>query len=494
LKNLSLRQAGLVLAFLVLAFPAGASAALFSPDGGFGSGTQPDGRFVQIAGIATDNAGRVYVADTGAGRVEVFESGEFGNTYLRSIGEGVLSQPVGVAVDLRNRIFVADAATDKVVQFDRFNDGAPFMRDWGGSGTEIGRMSGPRMVVPDRSGLIYNTEAGNARVQWFTPKDKQMVPVGAFGTAEPPAFDNPEGIARDDAAGQLYVTNNSPTEGAVRVYDSRGLMLGQIAGPGTGPGQLTSPRGIDIGPHGQVLVADTGSNKLQVFAPFSAGGAFIEAYGGNGELNAPVDVASAPGAWVYVTDSGSGRVVRFHFDDSDLDGVLDARDNCKGLANSDQSDVDRDGLGDACDPDIDGDGIPNESDLCPTSRRGPDANRDGCADPVSAVSGAKRTRAARIAAFTGTAHADKVRGIAAVEVSIARVVNGRCSWYRGAGRFAAGACDTPVWIRARGARRWVAAVTLRRPGTYRVRSRARQAGGVLETAVTARNSRTFRVR
>src|SRR5947208_17082386 len=95
----------LLLAALVamLAIPAAASADLFAADASFGSGVQPGGKFAQVGGVATDNAGRVYVADTGAGHVEVFESGEFGNTFLRTIGDGVLVQPVDVGGDERNR-------------------------------------------------------------------------------------------------------------------------------------------------------------------------------------------------------------------------------------------------------------------------------------------------------------------------------------------------------------------------------------------------------
>jgi hypothetical protein len=287
-----------------------------------------------------------------------------------------------VEVDLRNRIFVTDEGTDKVVEFDTLNRGAPFMREWGGSGTELNKMSDPRFVHADTTGLAFNTEAGNVRVQWFAPKDKQMVAISAFGTAEPAPFNNPEGITLDEATRQLYVSNYSDAEGGVRVYDNRGLFLGQVAGPGSGPGQVRSPRGLSIDPLGRLIVTDSGNNRIDVFTPWAAGSGFIDSYGGG--LSAPVDVQFAPGAVVYVTDAGSNSVMRLHYDDEDKDGVLDSFDNCLGLANPDQSNMDRDRQGDACDLDADGDGVPNEADKCPTSRRGPDANQDGCSDTLVA--------------------------------------------------------------------------------------------------------------
>ena len=58
-----------------LALPAAAHAQLMSFDGSFGSAIQPGGRFANAQGIATDGAGRVYVADPTAG--------EFGAAVLR---------------------------------------------------------------------------------------------------------------------------------------------------------------------------------------------------------------------------------------------------------------------------------------------------------------------------------------------------------------------------------------------------------------------------
>ena len=51
--------------------------------------------------------------------------------------------------------------------------------------------------------------------------------------------------------------------------------------------------------------------------------------------------------------------------DSDLDGILNADDNCPYLANPNQEDLDNDGTGDVCDNDIDGDGVDNEVDCDP---------------------------------------------------------------------------------------------------------------------------------
>ncbi|MGM0556177.1 MAG: thrombospondin type 3 repeat-containing protein [Myxococcota bacterium] len=52
-------------------------------------------------------------------------------------------------------------------------------------------------------------------------------------------------------------------------------------------------------------------------------------------------------------------------DDIDGDGILNDDDNCPTRANPDQADVDDDGKGDACDDDNDNDGVSNSQDNCP---------------------------------------------------------------------------------------------------------------------------------
>ena len=58
-------------------------------------------------------------------------------------------------------------------------------------------------------------------------------------------------------------------------------------------------------------------------------------------------------------------------------GCGDGCDNCPGTANPDQRDTDRDGSGNACDADMDGDGIVNTADNCPETRNADQLDSDG---------------------------------------------------------------------------------------------------------------------
>jgi hypothetical protein len=107
-----------------------------------------------------------------------------------------------------------------------------------------------------------------------------------------------------------------------------------------------------------------------------------------GDFSIPVDLLNSaliavskdgPDAGTAIGDSPGERFLC----DQDNDGVYDPSDNCPGVYNPTQSDVDSDSQGDACDPDApdsDGDGIGDLNDACPDLPGVP--ARMGCPEPA----------------------------------------------------------------------------------------------------------------
>lgn len=464
--------------------------------GSFGSGAREAG-FLEPASIAVDDAGRVYVADAAAGRVEVFDSAPANNRYLLSLGEGKLVRPVAVAVDNRQRVYVADAGRNVVERYDAASRRFAPRGTIGGPGQALGQFDHPSGMVTDPTQRLFVTEQGNLRVSVFRPaRAGGIVFQTAFGIALPEPFRRPGPVARD-SAGRLYIAG-AGDDGGLRAYDRRGRFISVVGGLSRRP-----VHGVAVDRFGRILVSDASRDQLIVHGPLPQGAERLEEFAG-AWTEQPGPLAHAPGALVYLL--AGNRVVRLRFDDADLDGVADAGDNCLGLANPNQAEADDDGRGDACDDDDDGDGKLDADDRCPTEAA-PAADPDGCRDPASRflVPSHNRRYAAAPTRFTGRSDAGDL-GVERVELAIGRRVDRRSPLAGGAqcffydpqpGRFTAPrACSRPIWFTVSGRDSWRVSLrsTLLTTGRYVAMARARQRQGPLEERqVLGRNVRLFSV-
>jgi hypothetical protein len=84
--------------------------------GSMGSGT---GQLNGVAGIATDQAGNVYVAEQQNNRISVFDTN---GTFLLTAGstgsgDGQFNSPFGIATDTSGSVYVADTANHRIQKF-----------------------------------------------------------------------------------------------------------------------------------------------------------------------------------------------------------------------------------------------------------------------------------------------------------------------------------------------------------------------------------------
>jgi streptogramin lyase len=132
-----------------------------TPDGGASSG------LAGTVGLAFDQSGNVWIGDyylhalakfTTAG-VPVAQYGTFGTSQA----PGTLNEPYAVAIDASNRIFVADTGNGNVQVFDTSGNAKAV---FGGTGATP--LKGPNGVAVDKNGLIYVSDSGNNQLRVFT--------------------------------------------------------------------------------------------------------------------------------------------------------------------------------------------------------------------------------------------------------------------------------------------------------------------------------------
>jgi tripartite motif-containing protein 71 len=155
------------------------------------------------SGVVVDNAGRLWIADTGNGRVLCWDSKK--SAYLPPL-DGTLGvrRPISLACDARHTLYVTEGGAEDVVYY------RDYCRIDGSLGANR-RLHEPQQVAVDGSGRIYVAEAGSNRLHVFTADGESMVTFDTLSTRM---------------------------------------------------GSLKSPAGVALGPNGEVYVADTLNHRV----------------------------------------------------------------------------------------------------------------------------------------------------------------------------------------------------------------------------------------
>ena len=213
------------------------------------------------------------VSDSVAAAVLVFDT--HGN-YLGHLGgdeaDKTLQRPVGVAVDSTpahaGRVLVADVKLHEIIVF---SPEGKLQGHIGGRGDAPGKFNYPTYLAIDSTGLIYVSDSLNFRIQQFDADFRFIRQIGKKGDF-PGYFAEPKGIATD-SQGHLYVVDAQFEN--VQVYNSQGQVLMDFGEEGAAPGQfwlpvglcVTSSSGVAGGTVGanRIYVADSYNRRIQVF-------------------------------------------------------------------------------------------------------------------------------------------------------------------------------------------------------------------------------------
>jgi sugar lactone lactonase YvrE len=135
--------------------------------------------------LAVDEQGQIYVSDTGAFAIKVFDAE--GN-YLRTVGEvglkpGRFALPKGIGVDREGRMYVVDAATAVVQVFDAKGDLLMYFGEPQSSGPAGLYLPAGLAIDYENAGLFQKYAAPGYRVEFLIHVTNQAGPqkVSVFG-------------------------------------------------------------------------------------------------------------------------------------------------------------------------------------------------------------------------------------------------------------------------------------------------------------------------
>jgi DNA-binding beta-propeller fold protein YncE len=212
-------------------------------------------RFESPIAIALGRGGELLVTDSDLARV--FRLGPDGSPR-GEFGAGVLKRPTGIVRDAQHgRIYVADTHAHDIKVFD---DEGRHLATWGTRGDAPGELNYPtHLALSD--GVLLVADSMNARIQGFDAEGKAVLRFGQRGMYVGNLV-RPKGVAADDE-GNLYVVESM--HDTLLVYDRTGRLLMSLAGTDGEAGRFYLPAGVWVDGRNRIYVADMFNARVAVF-------------------------------------------------------------------------------------------------------------------------------------------------------------------------------------------------------------------------------------
>ncbi len=252
--------------------------------------------------VAVDEAGVLWIGDSGSHMLYRFDLARGKVDYLREAGGFSYVSPVGLVVDpSHQRLFVSDSELGKLLVLD---DQGRLQAEW--SPPEgFGRPAG---LALDGIGQLYVADVVRRQIFVFASDGKLIGRRGSKLTGDG-LFGRPVSVATGPNNELLVLDAGSFR---VEVQDAQGALLRKIGKLGDVPGTFARPRSIAVNSQGLVLVSDAAFDNVQIF---DLSGQLLLYFGspgkGPGQFNLPAGVSFDGGGRIFVADTFNNRVQVF---------------------------------------------------------------------------------------------------------------------------------------------------------------------------------------
>ena len=131
----------------------------------FGSEGSRSGQFSSPCGVAFDSTGKVYVADSGNHRIQVFtEEGKFLRKFGRKGSGGGGGDFYGICIDSKDVVYVTENGNDRI---SVFTCEGKFRTSFGSWGRRLGKFNSPCGIALDKDDNLHVSDTYNDRLQIF---------------------------------------------------------------------------------------------------------------------------------------------------------------------------------------------------------------------------------------------------------------------------------------------------------------------------------------